>query len=291
MFRDFIYLDTDRVQSVIAQLQEGLLEQVIKGGTKETSGDVGLTASLISMLLPVGFSASVGRSNASSLEQSKVLHDYAFDMALASLREQGYLIEDDLHPVPESGFVLVEGSARIFDYETLNNAAENWDALEAFFDPPASGAAKKNRKKDPKNKIIKESKTVLDTFFKDAIRVRITGARGSDFIGPLARVHLREDIQSLIFKHGSRPRGEWTMLAEITRPPPLTQEEMTPEDLMQGLIGEAETAPREDVQEEMSDVFNDVVDMMNAFQEFIGSPSPSDVAVSPVAIYREIAPR
>jgi hypothetical protein len=29
MFRDFIYLDTERVQSVIAQLEKGVLDKVV----------------------------------------------------------------------------------------------------------------------------------------------------------------------------------------------------------------------------------------------------------------------
>ena len=38
MYRDFIYLDTDRLQSIIAPLQEGLLDQVIEGKIEEYSG-------------------------------------------------------------------------------------------------------------------------------------------------------------------------------------------------------------------------------------------------------------
>ena len=38
MFRDFIYLDTERIQSIISQLQEGLLTQIMSGKTSELSG-------------------------------------------------------------------------------------------------------------------------------------------------------------------------------------------------------------------------------------------------------------
>ncbi len=289
MFRDFIYLDTNRVQSIIAQLHEGLLEQVIEGETRESSGSAGITMSLLSLLIPVGFSASVGSKEASSFEQSKVLHDYAFDVALKSLRERSFLPKDELDSVLDTGFVLVKGSARIFDYETLNDMARNWDDLDEFFDPSTSDTARKKKKKDPQNKIIRESKVVLDTFFKDAVRIRITDPQDNGFIGPLIRAHLREDIRNLIFKHGSSPTDEWTMLDEITRSSTGLGEASLEDRLRQSMEAN-EVSPDGDDQH-VSQMLNSVVDVLNSFQDFIGSPSYSDTVVSPIAIYREILPR
>ncbi len=121
MYRDFIYLDTDRVQSIIAQLQEGLLDQVIEGKNEEVSAGTRVTANLLSLLIPFSASASAGYKNATDLRQNKVLHDYAFNVALDSLRDQGFLLEDSFGSIPEMGFVLVEGLVRIFGYETIGN--------------------------------------------------------------------------------------------------------------------------------------------------------------------------
>jgi hypothetical protein len=109
LYRDFIYLDTDRVQSIISQLQEGLLEQVVKGETEEISGGVRLSANLLSLLIPISPSASAGYKNTTDLKENKVLHDYAFKVALNSLRDQGFLVEENFDSMPETGFMLVKG--------------------------------------------------------------------------------------------------------------------------------------------------------------------------------------
>jgi hypothetical protein len=53
MYRDFIYLNIDRLQSILAQLQEGLLDQVIEENTEEYSGGGRITANLVSLLIPL----------------------------------------------------------------------------------------------------------------------------------------------------------------------------------------------------------------------------------------------
>ena len=59
MFRDFIYLDINRVQSIIAQLQQGLLNEVMEGKTEHTTGRAQVVAHLLAMLLPASVSGSV----------------------------------------------------------------------------------------------------------------------------------------------------------------------------------------------------------------------------------------
>lgn len=296
MFRDFIYLDVDRIQSIIAQLQEGLLEQIIEGKNDETSTDMGLKASLLSLLIPIGFSASVGQKNATNLEQNKVLHDYAYNVALDSLREQGYLLEGNLDSIPDAGFVLIRGSAKVLDYGTLRDIANNWDDLEDVFEPPKNDKASRERRKSEQNTFIRRFTVVLDTFFEDAIRVKFTDSQDNSFIGPLTREHLREDIRSLIYKHGSNPKGEWTMLAEISRVP---ESSGSLEDLVQQIAeasqlseeNQQDEGPEEpDTQQPLSDVVNPLIEIFNALQELLSSPSYPDVSVSPVAVYREVPP-
>ena len=284
MFRDFIYLDINRVQSIIAQLQEGLLNEVMEGKTNQTAGKMQMATNLLAMLLPVSVSGSVEHSRGSSLSESRVLHDYAFEAARLSLEEGGLLLErDDLDrdEVPESGFVLIRGAAQVLDYETLRRVAENIDRLEGFFNPEDSQNQKKKRRKE--NKEFRESAVFIETFFKDAIRVKVVNDRGCSFVGPLDRGHLREDVGGLIYKHGSIPKGEWAMLAEISRvPSPDEDAEENFGDVMEQLDEEtnAEATP--------SDLIDQVVTVFNGFQEFLGSVSYPDIAVSPVAVYREI---
>lgn len=177
MYRDFVYLDMNRVQSIIAQLEQGVLSQVMEGATEDTKGRAQMIVNLLAMLLPVSVLGAVEHGRGTSISESRVLHDYAFEAARQSLEDEGLLLEGilDREEVPESGFVLVRGSARISDYRTLEKIAANFDKVDKVFS---------SKKKDPKsNKAIKEMATVIDTFYKDAIRVKITNARGAPLSG------------------------------------------------------------------------------------------------------------
>jgi hypothetical protein len=285
MFRDFIYLDINRVQSIIAQLQQGLLNEVMEGKTEQTTGRMQMALNLLAMLLPVSASGSVEHSRGASLSESRVLHDYAFEAARGSLEDEGLLVEaDDLDwdEIPETGVVLVRGETQILDYETFRKIAENIDGLEQFFNPlPASATPAQKKKRKAVNQPLRESSVLMETFYKDAIRAKITNPQGCGFIGPLAREHLRDNIQDLIYKHGSRPKGEWTMLAEISRVP---LPEDSSEESMNRVMQQSELTEGGS----MSGEIEKVIAVLNAFQEFIGSASYPDIAVSPIAVYREV---
>jgi len=175
--------------------------------------------------------------------------------------------------------LLVRGTAQILDYETLRGIAENVDRLDDFFNSEDTQPQRKKRHKD--NKQLRESSVMMETFYKDAIRARITNQQGCGFIGPLAREHLRDNIHDLIYKHGSRPRGEWTMLAEVSRVP-LPEE--SSEEMMSMVMQQVQLATGGSV----SSQIETVIAVLNAFQEFMGSASYPDVVVSPIAVYREV---
>jgi len=284
MFRDFIYLDINRVQSIIAQMQQGLLNEVMEGKTEQATGRMQMAMNLLAMMLPVSASGSVERSRGSSLSESRVLHDYAFEVAQRSLEEGKLLNQDELDwdEVPEKGFVLVRGAAQILDYETLRRIAKNFDRLDDFFNSEDSKNQRQKRRRE--NKEFRESEVLLETFFEDAIRVEIINTLGCGFVGPLTREHLREDVRGLIYKHGSRPRGEWTMLAEVSRIP--QPEESTGNAITELLAG----IQNEETGGSVTNELHKVVTVFNAFQEFLGSVSYPDIAVSPIAVYREINP-
>lgn len=233
-----------------------------------------MAVNLLAMLLPVSVSGSVEHGRGASISESKVLHDYAFEAARRSLEDEGLLLEDeglDRDSVPDTGFVLVRGSSRISDYRTLEKIAATFDKVDKVF-------STKTGKQPGMGKQMKEMATVIDSYFKDSIRVKITNTAGCEFIGPLAREHLREDIRDLIYKYSSAPAGEWVMLADIARVP-------SPEDSEEEAIMERmEEVGGGSVSSQMGKAFG----LLNAFQELFGSVSYPEVAVSPVAVYREI---
>lgn len=152
MFRDFIYLDIDRIQSILAQLQQGLLSELMEEKTEEVKGRATAAVNLLAMLLPVNLSGSVEQGRGTSIGESRVLHDYAFEQARLTLEGEGLLTEEDdldRDEVPEDGFVLVRGAAEILDYETLRHIAGNFDKIDDFFHSDDSPAQRKNVTRRP----------------------------------------------------------------------------------------------------------------------------------------------
>jgi hypothetical protein len=148
MFRDFIYLDTNRVQSILAQLEGGLITEMAQGrertGNASLSFDPGL---ILKHILGLGLEASVEGSASFSASHNKVLHDYAFSAALEALHRQGYLLDssglsrdDDPFPLGGGEFVLVRGTATLFDYGVLPPLLEqaptiisHWSAIQSLW--------------------------------------------------------------------------------------------------------------------------------------------------------------
>jgi hypothetical protein len=56
MIRDFIYPASDRTQSIIAQLRQRLLVQIMKADSREDAKKLGANANFLSMLVPFGVS-------------------------------------------------------------------------------------------------------------------------------------------------------------------------------------------------------------------------------------------
>jgi hypothetical protein len=139
MFRDFAYLDTNRVQSILAQLEQGLLTQLAQSRAREVMGQAGLGEGFFAQLLPLSGSVE-GKLNFSS-SHNKILHDYAFTLGLQSLQKNNLLLnvddlgreEGDVFPVPEAAFVLVKGSARLLDYAILSSVVEQLPILKELY--------------------------------------------------------------------------------------------------------------------------------------------------------------
>ena len=134
IYRDFIYLDLDRVQSIIAQLRKGLLTELLEGKERAVSAGGGAVLKFL-----FGVSAEAQGTFARTVERTSVMHDYAFEEALGALRDERLILENldsldrDELPVPDTAFILVRGSAKLVDYELTSNFAENWPKLNRLF--------------------------------------------------------------------------------------------------------------------------------------------------------------
>lgn len=281
MYREFVYMDTDRIQSIIAQLTEGVLTQVITGKAQELTGTAGVAAGVLTRLLPINLEGSAAYKN--NVQSSKILHDYAFNIALEALAKNDLLVEvqdwdRDEIPLPDSAFVLIRGSASILDYGILRNLAENEGFLDALLgmsqepQPSAdrqqhhSGKTQKSKSKKPS--VLQQIRQFIDVFMGDSLQVRMRHSEGLLFVGSLSREFFREETRHFIFKYGGKPQKGWVMLAQVSQVP-------EPGNKLDGLAMHF----REGVTFSQSpfntatDAFNVVLEAINAMQEAIASVS------------------
>jgi hypothetical protein len=291
LYRDFVYMDTERIQSIIAQLEQGVLEKVMEGKTSELQGKAGIAAGVLASFLPVELGGSFSRKQ--DVQSSKVLHDYAFNMALDSLHENDLCLEvqewdRDSIPLPETAFILARGSMSILDYALLKSLAENERTLDRLFSTPQQSQQSSGQKKRSQSKgkpgVIQQMWTFVDAFMGDSLQVRLKCTDEIIFAGTLSRDFLREDTRGLIFKYGGKPQEGWTMLAQICQ---IT----TPSDKLGGLsqlLREFPGLAGLDSAVALTEVINRIVQILNALQEAVASVSYPAIAVTPVALYREL---
>lgn len=294
IYRDFIYLDIDRVQSILAQLRQGLLTEVMSGKTKDLTGKASAEARILAGFLPVG--ANLSGTYRVSYQSSKVLHDYAFTAALDALKEARLVLEvDDWKrdevPIPDASFVLVRGTASILDYALLKQIVENEQVISKIFSldknrwEAKQGKDKLGTKRDNKTvTVFNLMKHFIDLFLGDVVQIRIS--RGQLlFVGTINRQFLRESTRDFIFKYGGHPQDGWVMLAQVGQV-------TAPIDKVQALnqflasLSATETANFGSA----TDVMNLIVEAVNKMQELMASVSYPAIAVTPIALYREIRP-
>ncbi len=115
---------------------------------------------------------------------------------------------------------------------------------------------------------------------EDGLQVRLKQSADVLFIGPMSRKFLREEIQSIIFKYGSGPQENWTMLAQISYAPTENDNKLA---ALSNIKLTNTTNPNTAV-----DVLSPMIEVLNTLQEAMVSVSYPVIAVTPIAIYREL---
>jgi hypothetical protein len=289
MFRDFIYLDTERVQSIIAQLEKGVLDKVMEGKGNELEGKAGAAAGVLASFLPIGLGGSFSKKH--DIQTSKVLHDYAFTVALEALNRDSLILEVENWErneitLPDSAFVLARGSLSILDYGLLKGLAENEKVIGKLTSASTKSQPRPAQAKDgnrPQTDVFKQMWTLADAFMGDTVQVRLRFSDDIFFVGPISREFLRENIRDVILKYGGKPREGWVMLAQIAQV-------TSPHDQINAMLNLNQSLVRFDPNNihSLADFFNPVVEVLNVFQEMMASISYPAISVTPIAIYREL---
>lgn len=244
--REFIYLDVERMKSILSQIEKGLLLEVTEEKGQEMGFEGGLSTG--SILGSVVDAQGMGKFLINNNEtETRTLHDYMYNIIEEKLLAENYLIEiPDENQVnkrvnnwpkelKDNSFVLIKGKIKIEDYSILSGILENMNefsvALSVITSESKSGffigeeqwnlleknLGEKNLLLD--DSYIKAMSIILRQFYKDKLILTCMPYKKNSnltFVANLNRNYLRENIEDIIFKYGSLPLSDWFIFGRVS---------------------------------------------------------------------------
>lgn len=283
MIRDFIYLDIERVRSFLAQTSEGLTSE----RTIETGHEAGaeLTAEGKVPFLARGEGTADYRF-LRTLHETKSLHDYIFAELLNQLEDGRllYLPQDDFAWEPEGfrdgSFVLASGIVKIVDYEAGLETLKNIPKLMRAISRLASFGAKQQEQTQDIKSIEAQLRSLpltdlgsfIDQLYGGLVRVKVYPYRDPSyvFVGTAEKVLFRYATVALSSLYGSIIDADWQCLLQINRGVPHAADEFA------GTGNQVE------------DSVEVLIDQIGTLTNLTQSIQFPNIAVTPIAIYREI---
>lgn len=298
--RDFIYLDSERLRSIIAQLEEGLVESLMQGIQRSGEIEAELKGSLVGVLTGKGGASYLWKREAT---ETRTLHDYIYTKVEKILVENSKLVElpDGLPEekvknrefegvLTETSFILAKGKISIDDFGRMRKLIERFNDLGEFLTycemskipDDVSQKEKIRTKKEIKSKHILDEKlkkgleVVYDTFYGDLVVIRIGPYQGIPtfkLVGNLREEFLREDLHTIIFKYSTAPIAPWFIFGQVAAMPTEVQNlALEPNDTSN------------DLKKAIQQTFDRARDL-EATAKLISFP---EIAITPIAVYREM---
>lgn len=312
--RDFIYLDTEILGSIISQTEKGLIKDLVeeKGDEKKIEGE------LKAAIFGIGGTGSAGYSKKGLERETKILHDYIYDRVKDKLEEANKVVFVDekqngilknwkkgelTKSINETSFVLVNAQIILDDYANFQEIAEKFNDIENAIgylsagnvQPPAN-LTKKERKRwerEKENKIKENTNqdpkmlnsllTIIKQFFKNKLVVKANPFPENPyyrFIGDLKEEYLRDPIESIVLKYGTAPISKWWVFGQVSSIFPKNITSLESNNPFKGIDEEIKDNLKMEVP--MDEVF----DALRGLDQFFSHKYPY-VTFTPIAIYRE----
>lgn len=299
--RDFIYLDVERLKSLLAQLDRGLLTELAdtSGASQTVEGRAGVS---IPALLDVGGGGQSVTTDQST--ETRTLHDFVFTQTEELLLERHRLkrlpqdfssarllnqeVRANLSPVE---YVLVQGQLSFSDYKYMSKLLANMNDILRIttrfsYMERLSNAVGRDRtaieqqmnqeintaKLD--DKYVKDLQKLFSIFLNDRLVIKVIPFPEDPnvrIVGPLREEFLRESMEDIRVKFGSSPATEWTVFGQIAAVP---QQRETRAEL--------DLAFTNDLDRALQSVFDSLRGIEDQFR--ITYP---EIAITPIAIYRD----
>lgn len=289
--RDFVYLDVERVKSALAQLDEGVTEQVSKlvgdSSTSSTGGKIGFAG--LGGLEHIG-----GVITSTSTTESATFHDFLYNHLESKLLEAESLVvtsqqlDDELVPVD---FVLADGTMALNDFgymatmieelEQIQQRLARVQAIDSWMiakTPKAKKQVLEDATRSAKSGALpkwfgEDLGSILRSFYGDGLLIRCTSTTKLGALklsGPLAATWLRDTPEALRIKYGLRPSGRWHVFGQVTSVPWSIDS------------GDDRAQPAKAALEEIFDHSFEMLDgLRNAFDD------AREIKITPIAVFRE----
>lgn len=297
--RDFIYLDIERLKSIIAQIEQGFVDTTNKSISSSEESSFQIEAGISNILKASDASKFLWQNQES---ETKSLHDYIYNKVENTLLKNNllYLLQqnstsqnsDDIkfrENIYDTSFILARGKITINDFTKIRAIVEKYNDLANFIaycattSIPISGNSKQNfnqRLAEAKKGITIDSKLheglklIFDLFYKDRVIVKMLpfpDLVNFRLVGNLNSKFLREDITSIIYKYGTAPISEWYIFGQIASIP--TSERS---NILQTITGS-----------QIEGALQNVFDAFRQIELLAQTVVYPEIAVTPIAIYRE----
>jgi len=310
--RDFLYLDSERVRSLLAQIEGGVVEAVVQRITRTKEGRAGASFFRI-------FEAGGSLVSEKASEQTKTLQDALYLLFEEAASEAGVFADTDGLSVPEewdSGavhkklreaeLIRLTGPTRIFDSGHFRQRAESVGTFtrlltEMIHSEDLSKIPEKQRERrleqlaeqafDADAGTLRGFRTVgefIESFMRGQILVRQfpcgTEHPGFALVGTLLprAGYLQEERDALFAKYGSGT-AIWTLVAQVASIPKSSDGPTSPAFDAELLTGEGNAINRTQLE--------DFATQLLEYMEHIGiaeGPTYPSITVTPIAIYRDV---
>lgn len=296
--RDFIYLDTERLKSIIAQIEQGLVNTSNQLKMDSQEGTASVEGSILGFLKGVGGAKFIWQNQAT---ETKTLHDNIYNKVEDALISSELLIripdkfeaEDIIstefrNMLSDTSFILARGRININDFTQMRLMLEKFNDLGKFIAQCSVLNLPGDTPKHLKSQLLKKAqdevtldknmlngfKLIFDTFYKDRVVIKMMPfIENADFrlVGNINKAFLRDDISSITYKYGTAPVSEWTIFAQIAAIPPKDRSNVAQN------IGGAQ------IEVALQNMFNSFRDIEVMAQSVVYP----EIAITPIAVYRE----
>lgn len=308
--KDFIYIDVPRMESFLAQLQRGLVKEIVESASGQKGIEAKLTGGIPWLQAELSGSGGITRVQ----KTSKILHDYLYTVLEKGLEDRvietakAFSLEDWQSGIVhqrlgerQTDFVKIEGRVRILDFasmglqlETIARMMESFSQVQSasseakWAKPRSAKRGKRSRQKPSGEKGDDEMIqfiALIREFYGDLIILKVYPVPGEDaccFIGALDKSYLQDERAQMLLKFGTSPSIDWTVLAQVASVPQETQQ-------TQGL-------QFPDLPQLSPDQFTDFSEMIMAMLEIIGTAFAQTgftmsvkypaISITPLAVYR-----